>query len=281
MNDRQSFIKSSFAKIGKYKIHYLEAGKGKPVVLIHGWLAWGGNWDKIIFRLKDKYHVYAVDLIGHGLSDKPAEINYYKTDKQAEMISSFIKDVVKEPAYLTGHSMGGEISAKVAMSSPALIKKLIMVSAVGLKKNPDIIPFLPRMGLATGAVHLVPALCSNWSINWVIRDYMYYEKNPVDEFTAQQIINYSFGNDKAREGFVNVTTTGLFQDFIDDKVKDIKVPVLLVWGRDDLVVPLELGEDYEKIIPGSRLFVIPEAGHMVFEEKPDIFVKELCDFISN
>ena len=86
-------------------IHYLVTGSGDPVVLVHGWVCWGGHWDKTFPALREKYTVYAPDLIGHGLSARPDDEMEYTTDRQAEMIAGFIKKVISRPLFyfkLTG-----------------------------------------------------------------------------------------------------------------------------------------------------------------------------------
>ena len=103
---------SHFVKISGQTLHYLEDGQGEPMILIHGWLCWGAYWKKIIPRVKSTYHVFAPDLLGHGISDKPLDKTCsYGTDAQAERILAFMDALSIKKAYLVGHSMGGEIAA--------------------------------------------------------------------------------------------------------------------------------------------------------------------------
>ena len=82
---------SHFIKVGDNTIHYLEDGRGEAMILLHGWLCWGAYWKKIIPQVRNRYHLYVPDLLGHGISDKPLDKNCsYGTDAQADRILAFM-----------------------------------------------------------------------------------------------------------------------------------------------------------------------------------------------
>lgn len=272
-------VQEGITDIGGNSIHYLVAGEGEPVVLVHGWVCWGGHWDKTIEVLRKSYRVYAPDLLGHGMSSKPDRDDCYTTDAQADIIAGFIRTVAGKPVYLVGHSMGGEICAKVTLKYPELVNRLVLVDAVGLKKNPEIIPPMARTLRKFDMYGTVATMATETSVKMICRWYMYERTNEVDMHTVRGIMKYTFGTKESCRAFKQISRKGLFYDFIDEEVSGITRPTLLIWGADDLAVPLELGRRYNELIPGSRLVVIQHAGHMVFEEKTPQFTSELCAFI--
>ncbi len=280
MDDPVRPVQEQNATIDNFNIHYLVSGSGDPVVLIHGWLCWGGNFDSIIPTLSENHTVYAPDLLGHGLSSKSPDDMDYMTDRQADIIVKFIKTVIGKPVYLIGHSMGGEISAKVTLLAPEMIRKLVLVDAVGLEENPKIIPLPARMIRSMNSYELAACLSNETIVRTICRQYMYYKTNPVEEHTLKGIMTYTFGTKESRKSFAGISRKGLFYDFIDQDVTAIKTPTLLVWGMEDMAVPLCLGFRYHSLIKDSQMIVIPHAGHMVFEEKPGIFLREVCAFLS-
>lgn len=274
--------KSAFVKVDNLEIHYLEAGSGDPMILIHGWLCSGASWEKVIPVLAEKFHVYAIDLPGHGLSDKPLTDDIrYSTDNQAKWVIGFMDRLSIEKAYIVGHSMGGEIGAKIALAAPQRVKKLVMVDATGLEKNPKIIPFYLRM--ARGLHLYSPAfrMAFRTGVKIFLRLSMYYSKNPVDEDFVEQLMLTTFASQKDRKCAIKVTNEGLFKSFIDDRAPAITTPTLLVWGKYDKVVPLSLGKRYHDLIPGSKLVVIDKSGHIVPFEKPQELCKAIFLFCDN
>jgi len=280
-SDKPGGVRGSYVNIDGKKIHYIETGKGEPVVLVHGWICSGGMWDKTIKRLQSDYHVYAIDLMGHGLSQRMEDRTYYTTEKQSDMVAGFIKKISPDaPVLLVGHSMGGETVARVALKVPEKVKKLVMVDAAGLKENPEKLPFLTRIAFKWHMERFAFSLANSETTYWAFRRFMYYYENDIDQVVVDQLYGYNLESEGSADNAAAITRMGLFYSFIDEKVKKMKVPTLLVWGEKDLVVPLDLGRQYDRLIPNSRLVIIKKGGHMVFDEHPDRFTKELVAFFN-
>src|SRR5277367_3541374 len=136
--------------------HYLEAGEGEPLVLIHGGGAGAdakGNWEGCLAEYAKRFHVFAVDMIGFGNSGRPdpATYNYGQTGRNAHMIA-FIETVVGGPAHIIGNSMGGATALGVAIKRPDLLRKLVLMGAAGLDiSNPD-----PAPRVALGSYDYTP-----------------------------------------------------------------------------------------------------------------------------
>ena len=259
---RSNIGESKFVKVGDYNIHYIESGAGEPMIMIHGWLCWGAYWKKIIPLVKDNYHVYAPDLLGHGISDKPLgkEVSY-GTDAQAQRIIAFMNALGIKKAYLVGHSMGGEIAAKVALAAPDRVKGLVLISAAGMEKTPKLLPWHVRLGRAVHLENLA------WMMNeTIIRintpSLMFYRENPMPDEFVKDILMTNLKDMTDRKAMVKATKEGLFQNFMDKRCADIKVPTLIISAKYDIVVRPEMGERYSSLIPGAQYVCIDKAGHM-------------------
>ena len=119
-------------KIGDHQAHYLKAGSGPPVVLIHGGASDSRDWVSTIAALSNRYSLYAPDLIGFGQSDRTRD-GYYFSDF-TEFIMGFLDTLGLEKPALVGHSFGGRLCLEIALQHPEKVRKLVLVHASGLGK---------------------------------------------------------------------------------------------------------------------------------------------------
>jgi len=129
---RQAVIENLKLKVGDYQAHYLKAGSGPPVVLIHGGASDSRDWVGTMTALSHRYSLYAPDLIGYGQSDRTKE-GYYLSDF-SEFILGFIETLGLEHPVLVGHSLGGRLCLEIALRHPEKVRKLVLVDTAGLGK---------------------------------------------------------------------------------------------------------------------------------------------------
>ena len=127
---RPSGIESLRLKVNDHQAHYLKAGSGPPVVLIHGGASDSQDWVNTMTALSHRYSLYAPDLLGFGLSDRNKD-GYYLSDF-SEFILEFIERLGLEQPVLVGHSFGGRLCLEVALQHPEKVRKLVLVDASGL-----------------------------------------------------------------------------------------------------------------------------------------------------
>jgi len=248
------------------KIHYVEAGSGPTVILLHGL---GGStqvWQLNIAALAEKYHVVVPDQIGFGKSDKPL-VNY-RIRTYVDFLDQFCKQLKIERASLVGNSMGGWIAAAYTASFPDRVDKLVLVDAAGHAPPKD---FDTRVF---------------YGLNPTTRDGMkvlvakvFYNKLFLTDAAIDQAIAARLA---AGDGYtINSITESIIrgEDYLDDSVKTIKRPTLLVWGRQDGLVPVAEGELFKKDIAGSQLVVFDQCGHMPQIEKPAEFNAAVIKFL--
>ena len=116
-----------FVTVNNQTIHYLQQGSGKPLILVHGFAGSTYTWRKLIPLLADRYTVYALDLLGFGLSDKPVDGNY-DLEAQGKLVIGFMDALHLTSATLVGHSMGGVVVGYAALDAPSKVDSLILVS---------------------------------------------------------------------------------------------------------------------------------------------------------
>ena len=249
------------------KIHYLEAGSGPAVILIHGLGGNTTNWTPTIAPLAQKYRVLVPDQIGFGKSDKPM-LNY-RVGTLVDFLDGFYKQVGIQKASLVGNSLGGFTAAAYAIAHPDKVDKLVLVDAAGFA--------------VTGGLDTKIRDGLNPSTRQQIKDLIglvFYNKEQftsdaaVDAFLASRV---TAGDQYTIQRFID--SVGRGEDVLDGKLGTIKHPTLIIWGREDGLTPLAMGQRFNKEISGSQLFIIEKCGHVPQLEKPAEFNTGLLKFL--
>jgi len=249
------------------KIQYVEAGSGPTVILLHGLGGSSQAWQFNIAALAEKYHVFAPDQIGFGKSDKPL-VNY-RIRTYVDFLDQFCKQLKIERATLVGNSMGGWIAAMFTVAFPDRVDKLVLVDAAGYAPPKD---FDMRTLFA-----LNPTTRAGMKL---LVGKVFYNKAFQTDAAIDQAIAPRLA---AGDGYtINSISESIMrgEDFLDDVVKTIKRPTLIIWGRQDGLVPLADGERFNKDIAGSKMVVIEECGHVPNAEKPGEFNAALLKFLA-
>jgi 2-hydroxy-6-oxonona-2,4-dienedioate hydrolase len=250
------------------KIHYLEAGSGPNLILLHGLGGSAQVWQLNIGPLAEKYHVFVPDQIGFGKSDKPL-VNY-RIGTYVDFLDQFCKQLKIDRATLIGNSMGGWIAAIFTATFPDRVDKLVLEDAAGYSPPKD---FDARTLFA-----LNPTTRAGMK---VLVAKVFYNK----AFQTDAAIDLAIATRLAAgDGYTIKSITESIirgEDFLDDAVKKIKRPTLIVWGREDGLVPLSEGERFNKDIAGSKLVVIDESGHVPNAEKPAEFNAVVLKFLAD
>ncbi|MEN3330614.1 MAG: hypothetical protein V7638_5421 [Acidobacteriota bacterium] len=249
------------------KIQYVEAGSGPTVILLHGLGGSSQGWQFNIGPLAEKYHVVVPDQIGFGKSDKPL-VNY-RIRTYVDFLDQFCKQLKIERATLVGNSMGGWIAAMFTASFPDRVDKLVLVDAAGYAPPKD---FDTRVFFG-----LNPTTREGMKV--LIGKVFYNKAFQTDAFIEQSIA----ARLAAGDGYtINSITESIIrgEDFLDDTVKTIKRPTLIIWGRQDGLVLLAEGERFNKDIAGSKMIVIDQCGHVPNVEKPGEFNAAVLKFLA-
>jgi pimeloyl-ACP methyl ester carboxylesterase len=249
-------------------IHYWEVGSGPVLVLVHGLgSSKDGDWGRVVAPLSKKYHVIAMDQIGFGRSDKP--LIDYKIQTYVDFLNEFLHVLKVEKASFMGESLGGWISALYAteLSGGAHlvpIEKLVLVDAAGLQQDKPI----PNLNPSTLADmrRLLEAVF--YDTSWV----------------TDEILQKSFADKLAKhDGYTVHAILGnpsLAAERLDDRLAQIHVPTLVVWGKQDTLLPITSGERYAAGIAGAKLVAFDQCGHVPPVEKTAEFLPVVEAFLN-
>jgi pimeloyl-ACP methyl ester carboxylesterase len=250
------------------KIRYLEAGTGPVVILLHGLGGDASNWAPTIEPLAKKYRVLVPDQIGFGKSDKPM-LNY-RVATLVDFLEGFYKQLGIEKATLVGNSLGGFTAAAFALAYPSKVDKLILVCAAGFKVEGQIDNRIVG-GLNPSTRQQVKDIMSLVFYN----KQMFANDAAIDMFFARRV---TAGDGYTIQRFIDSISRG--EDVLDGKLGAIKHPTLIVWGKDDGLTPLALGQRFNKEIAGSQLIVFDQCGHVPQLEKSAEFNAAVLKFLS-
>lgn len=278
MNTTQP-IQDQYIKVGSINTRYWCAGKGTPVILLHG----GGSsievWQHNIEVLAKNHCVLAFDMVGTGLSDKPAVT--YSLDYQLQFLRSFLNTLDIRKASLIGNSMGGSIALKFALESPERVSKLGLISSFGLGREIDI---YDRLLAAFPAIAKLISPNRN-GIRMVLNSCVYNPKSVPAEWIE---LNYQRFNLRQKEALISLLVTNL--DFwgvrqevfrpIIQQLDCIKAPTLIVWGKQDSITPVAHAYIASQKILNSQLHIFERCGHWAQVEYPKEFNRLVSEFLA-
>lgn len=271
-------LDEKYIVVNGVKIRYIVRGSGSPVLLIHGIGEFLEVWWQNIGPLSEHYQVYAMDLLGHGLSDKPAVD--YNLAFATEVAIRFAQSLGIERASLIGHSIGGVIAMTMAINFPEKVDKLILVDSGGLTNE---VPLLYRLC----SLPLLGELMVGPTVKAGLRRGMkraFYNPDLVTEGMVDkdyQVLKMP-GAKRAILSIIRhgVSLKGLNPETVMlDKLHLIKSPTLLVYGAQDKVIPVKYAQNACDLIPNARLKVIEKCGHCPYIEKASEFNEVVIEFL--
>ncbi len=244
-----------YININGQNIYYQKVGQGKDLVLLHGWGQDVSSWWGVIDSLKSDFTLWMIDLPGFGRSDLEKD---FKVLDYANLVSEFIKlNKIKQP-HLLGHSLGGNISIKLASRNGELIDKLILEDSSGIRPQKSLSKVL-ILPLAKFFHYFVP----EWfGFKEKIRR-RFYQAVEADYINAGNLKN---------------TLTNILSEDLSDELNKIKNDTLILWGQNDKAVSYKYGVQMYKNIPNSRIEILDNLGHFPHLENPAQFVYYVKDF---
>jgi pimeloyl-ACP methyl ester carboxylesterase len=271
------------ATLNGIDLHYVDAGQGPAVALIHGLLGTHRNWDHTVDALSPYRRVVAPDLFGHGASAKP--MGDYSLGSHAATLRDLLDHLGIASTTLVGHSLGGGIALQFAYLFPDRVDRLVLVSSGGLGR--ELSPLL-RAATLPGAEWVVPLLASRW-----VRD----RGEALGRGLARVGVPARPDLTEAWRGLASLSDKDSRRAFlataravIDPGGQTVNasprlhlaatVPTLLVWGARDRMIPSWHAVTASQAIEGSRVEVFEGAGHFPHLDDPDRFAQVLRDFVS-
>ena len=248
LHECYSGVESSNVQVAGHRVHYLAEGPaaGPVVVLVHGLGGHSEQWLNLsAYLVKAGYRVYIPDLPGYGRSEKPADFSYSVHD-EAEAVVGFFDALGLKQVDLGGWSMGGGIVQHVAFRHPERVRRLMLFASIGIKQAPtfDVRLFTPSTPAELAQLNALLMPNPPKAPDFVARDLLRISQERA--WVIQRAL------DSMRSG----------QDATDSLLPQLKMPVLIVWGDKDRIIPLNQGETMHRLVPQSELDVITGCGHL-------------------
>jgi len=266
-----------YITINGMNIRYAVRGSGRPLLLLHGFCEFLETWDFNLRPLGEHYRVYAMDLPGHGLSDKP--YLDYTIAFFTDFTISFMEALGIDQASLIGHSFGGAIGINIATSFPEKVDRLILESSFGLGNDVSLLHKLCSVP--------VLARTNSQGKGTALKERINLEFYKPD-FVAQEIVGRSYlfmQMPEARRVMLNimhnwVDAHGLRPEAIlMDRLPLIKAPTLVLHCEQDKIHPTKLSRNAWRLIPNARLKILSYCGHCPHVEKAAEFNEAVIEFL--
>ena len=269
-----------FVEIEKgYKINYLDKGKGKNLVYIHGFLGSSWLYEDFVEYFSNKYRVIAIDHLGHGKSDKP-ESESYDLNNLANYVDQALSKIIgNEKIILHGHSMGGMI-AQIYATNPDLAKRLdglILMATAPVLKNPGLVQYIEDIRAGKMKIidrEVVETIFLNLCFQRKFRKNK-ENKDLINEFADRTLENKEFVGVRTMESIVNNFN-------VENKLNTIKVPTLILTGdKDTFILPEESKKMHEKILNSKLVIFSPSIGHMINYEAKNDYIRVMEEFLES
>lgn len=246
-----------YTTIANQQIYFQKVGKGKDLILLHGWGLDSSSFWPDVDLLKDTFTLWLLDLPGHGRSDVPPStftITNYKN-----IIEQFIEEQKISKPIVLGHSFGGRIAIKLASENPKLLEKIILEDSAGIST---------KLGIKNIFFQIIAKL-----VKYLIPDI--FNLKELLRVKVYKILK----SDYKDIGALKETFKESIREDLTEDLKKIPIEVLIIWGEKDKTTPLKDGKRMYQLIKNSKLVVMEEMGHAPHITDPERFAKYVSDFI--
>jgi pimeloyl-ACP methyl ester carboxylesterase len=247
-------------------IHYFDMGSGPVVVLLHGLGSRKEDWLPVLELMAQRYRLLVPDQIGFGKSDKP--LLDYSIQTYVDFLNEFLRQLKVEKASLVGESLGGWIAAlyvsEIGGGAHLIpVEKLVLVDAAGLKQDKPIPNLNPSSLVDMRAMMEAVFFDTSWLNEDALRKVFTDKLAAHDGYTVRSLLgNPALGTER-----------------LDERLGSIKVPTLVVWGKQDKLLPIASGERYVAGIAGAKLVSFDKCGHVPPIEKTEEFLAAVTGFL--
>ena len=262
---------ATYVNLGETRVRYLDVGQGPAVVLIHGFASSLETWSTIIPVLAKSHRVLALDLKGFGWTDRPD--GDYSPHAQAQLVSALMKERGIDTAVLVAHSWGSSIALDLAMTEPEKVTRLALYDAWVYEEQ---LPSFFHLSRAAGVGEILFGLFYDQRPDERLSQ-AFFDPRLVSEALVEDV-ERALNRPGTRAAALAAARGQRFAQ-VQAEYKNITVPTLLLWGREDKVTTLAVGERLSHDLPHARLIVYPRCGHFPMLEAITSSTEDLERFI--
>lgn len=269
---------SRFVDVNGIRTRYVVAGEGAPLLLLHGLGASAVTWRDNIGPLSQAYRVYAPDLPGHGDTDKP-DIDYMP-ETILGFVVRFAESLGLRQPGIVGNSVGGGLGLMMALRHPELVGSLVLVDSTCLGR--EVSPYV-RLVSIPGLGELLESSKVGGT------RFMLYKAFHDRSFVTQELVEELYRSRQmpgAKEAVVRAVRNGIGlrgmrrKYVLVGELDRLRVPLMIVWGAQDQIVPVSHAYRASQAAPQARLQVFDQCGHWPHMEKASAFNAAVLDFLS-
>ncbi len=276
-----SSFEDHYVGVGGIKTRYWEAGsQGSPIILLHGIGCSVLEWETNIPALAARHRVYAVDMLGYGLTEKPSE-ETYSVPRLAQFALNFLSALSIPRAHFAGFSLGGRVALGCALLAPERVSSLVLVAPAGLARDGTLIHFRIASVPLLGEMLLRP---TSAGIKTLWRLAFWDPSFVTGEFVAAKLNLARLPGAKAvllktlRSG---LTWRGMLASHVNslrEALPTVSAPTLVIWGKQDKFLPVAHAEVLRTLLPDVRVQIFDPCGHLPQIEYPARFNQAALDF---
>jgi len=261
----------------QWQVH--ESGSGDPVVLVHGLGTDSSAWDRVVPLLAARFRVITVDLPGYSLRSVVPEVPH--ADDLAAGLDALLARLGVTSAVIVGHSFGGAVALLTAQHHPSRCNGLVLIAPGGF--GVELNPVVPFMGTRTGA-RLLRALYNPRAARTIRRIATRVESRSSDSRVRISELMETYdrlGSEQARAQFRASVRESLALNAAIDRTQIVinsRIPVLVLWGREDRVLPVWQAKNVASMLPWSTVRVLDRVGHTPHRSNPGTVAREVVNF---
>jgi len=273
----------SYVDLDGVRIAMIDEGAGRPVVLLHGLSSYMGYWEHQIPELSNDHRVLALDLPGFGMSSRPDAS--YTPPWFASLVVDWMDDVGLESAVFVGHSMGGQVALTLALEHPDRVDALVLAAPAGFETfTPGAADWMKSWWTESRAMH-----SGEEDIRATMTTMVFNRHDEGVERLIEERVRLGrhpdFGGTSVA---VSRSIAGMLDHPVTDRLGEVDVPTLIVFGTDDRMIPnpvftggrtSTIARRGHEAIAGSDLVLINGAGHTVHHDAPTEFNQAVTRFL--
>jgi pimeloyl-ACP methyl ester carboxylesterase len=274
-------FQSKYFDVGNAKLHYLDEGKGHPIIMVHGNPTWSFFYRKLITNLKNRYRVIVPDHLGMGLSDKPQDYDYCLKNHIANLVALLEHLEIKNASFIV-HDWGGPIGLGSIIQKQLKIEKLIILNtaafadtlipvSINLCRTPYAGEYLMRQfnGFAWPATFMAPSkpLSKNSKIGFLYPYNNYQTRVGIARFVQDIPMN------KKHRSFELLKN-------IEENLPNISGDKFILWGKKDFCFNQHFFERWKNIYPEAKYDLLEDAGHYLIEDQPELVLQKVKEFLA-
>jgi pimeloyl-ACP methyl ester carboxylesterase len=269
---------SRFINIENIEVHYRDEGlesDSVPLVLLHGTGASLHTFDALVSVLKKSHRIIRLDLPAFGITG-PFSDRDYSMAAYTGFMKKFLAGLSVRQCALGGNSLGGQIALNYTIKYPEQIKKLILIDAAGLMYK----EIHPPVAFKIAKIPVLNKIMTYITPKFIIRNSVedvYYDKSLVTNELVQRYFDLTLRSGNRQAVVDRLTTPKTYASM--DELHTISQPTLIIWGENDMLIPVSCAAVFKKYITKSEVLIIENCGHVPMEECPDKVLPAMITFL--